>query len=147
VMALLFLSAAPFFLNALTVDFWTIRNPKRLAFWYLSLLAANVVLNWFWIPLWGPSGAAGATLVCEIWGVLVGLPLVLRELPSGALLRFIRWLGGALLGAAVVYAGSYFWGGLQWLLLGPLCFAATILLTRTVTLRDGREALESLRKG
>jgi len=145
VLALLFASAAPFFLNALTVDVWTVRNPKRLAAWYLGLLLLNVLLNVWWIPLWGPSGAAAATLVCEGMGVAIALPWILREMPEGVGRRLFPLVSGSLLGASTVWGFSRMWGGLQWVLLGPLLFTLILWVSRGVTPEECRAMIRGVR--
>jgi O-antigen/teichoic acid export membrane protein len=145
VLALLFASAAPFFINALTVDVWTVRNPKRLAVWYMGLLVLNVLLNVWWIPLWGPSGAAAATLVCEGVGVACAIPWILREMPTGVGRRLRSLAMGAFLAASTVWGLSRWWGGLSWILLGPLLFAAILLLSRGVTLGECRAMIRGIR--
>jgi len=144
VLALLFASAAPFFINALTVDVWTVRHPKRLAVWYLGLLIVNVTLNVWWIPLSGSSGAAAATLVCEWVGVAFALPWVLREMPCGIGARLRPLVMGAVLGAVAVWGLSLLWGGLQWVLLGPLLFGAVLIISRGMTLEECRAMIRGV---
>jgi O-antigen/teichoic acid export membrane protein len=123
----LFWTAAPFFINALVVNVWTVRSPKRLVVWYLGLLAVNVGLNFWWIPRVGSVGAAYATLTCEWFGVLFALPWVLKEMPVGVAGRTVRLALGTLVAVGVVTWLSSLWPGLQWALLGPLGFAALLL--------------------
>lgn len=145
VLAILFASAAPFFINALTVDVWTIRNPKRLAIWYSGLLILNITLNIWWIPLNGSSGAAASTLVCEWVGVAFALPWILKEMPMGIGTRLRPLVLGAVLGASVVWGLSCLWGGLQWVLLGPLLFGTVLILSRGMTLEECRAMIRGIR--
>ena len=46
----------------------------------LGLIAVNVGLNWFWIPLWQGSGAAWATAATEVCLFVAVAPLVRRGL-------------------------------------------------------------------
>jgi len=144
---ILFLSAAPFFLNALGVAVLTVRSPKRLAIWYLGLLAGNVALNLKLIPLFGPPGAAWATLACELGGAAVVLAWVAWETPRGAMFRLARTLVGGLAGALCVVWGGRVWPGWQWVPLGPLVFAGTLFLGLTVRRAEWRALGGFFRRG
>jgi len=141
----LFWSAAPFFLNALVVDAWTVRNPRRLVAWYLGLLVLNVALNAWWIPRLGVSGAALATLTCECVGVLAAWPWGRRDLRPGAVRRLAPLATALVLATVWVTALASQWGGLQWILLGPLSFAGALALTRGLTWEECRRMVRALR--
>jgi O-antigen/teichoic acid export membrane protein len=134
--SILFLSALPFFLNALAVAVMTVRNPKKLVFWYLSLLAANVFLNVWLIPRYGIVGAAWATLICEVGGAVVSLRWILRETTRDFQTGWIRMGMGACLGAAAIFMGAHFLPGVQWLVLGPAVFLLSLVGTRSLGRED-----------
>lgn len=54
-------------------------KQKYLKYMYLSAAIINVVLNYFLIPIWGPSGAAMASLITQICTSMV-LPALVREM-------------------------------------------------------------------
>jgi peptidoglycan biosynthesis protein MviN/MurJ (putative lipid II flippase) len=139
--SVLFLSAAPFFLNAVMVAVLTIRDPRRLVLWYLSLLVANVGLNLWLIPVLGPVGAAWATFFCELGGAAVATVWTLSETPLGAGRRFTRSLLAALVGAALISLGANGWPGLHWLALGPLSYGLSLWALRAVSWSECREFL------
>ena len=60
---------------------WLICENKQnyLKYMYLMAAIANVALNFIFIPLWGASGAAFASLTTQILTGIV-LPLIFKEL-------------------------------------------------------------------
>ena len=64
---------------------WMVCNEKQKYLKYMYVFAAilNVVLNFVLIPLWGPSGAAVASLVTQISTSIV-LPYCIKDLRPNA---------------------------------------------------------------
>lgn len=60
---------------------WLVCQGKQhyLKYIYLAAAVINILLNLLWIPLWGPSGAAQASLVTQIFTCLI-LPLCIQDL-------------------------------------------------------------------
>jgi len=60
------------------------KKQKYLKYIYCSSAIINVVLNFFFIPLWGASGAAAASLVTQIATIVI--PFFIRELRENSVL-------------------------------------------------------------
>ncbi len=60
-------------------------RQKYLKYIYISAAVLNVILNWVFIPLWGTSGAALASLITEMLTSIV-LPLLIPGLRENSLL-------------------------------------------------------------
>lgn len=69
-------------------------KQKYLKYLYLAAAAVNVVLNFLMIPVWGPSGAALASLLTQITTVVL-LPALMKPLRPNArlMLEAIRLKG------------------------------------------------------
>lgn len=55
------------------------QKQKYLKYLYLEAALTNVALNFLWIPQWGPSGAAAASLVTQVSTILV-FPVLIPQL-------------------------------------------------------------------
>jgi len=64
---------------------WMVCNEKQKHLKYMYVLAAimNVALNLIFIPMWGPSGAAFASLITQIF-ISIVLPYCIKELRPNA---------------------------------------------------------------
>ena len=64
---------------------WMVCNEKQkyLKYMYIAAAAANVVLNLIFIPLWGPVGAAFASLITQI-ATSILLPYCIKDLRPNA---------------------------------------------------------------
>lgn len=60
-------------------------KQKYLKYIYVSAAVCNVCLNFIFIPLWGPTGAAAASLITQIMVTLV-IPLFIKDLRRNAVL-------------------------------------------------------------
>lgn len=61
----------------------SVNCQRYLKYLYCAVAIINVVLNWMLIPLWGPSGAAVASLVTQISTVAI-LPALIPQLRPNA---------------------------------------------------------------
>ena len=68
---------------------WMVCNNKQkyIKYMYVPAIIINLCLNYFLIPIWGPSGAAFASLVTQICTSMI-LPLFIKDLRPNAKLMF-----------------------------------------------------------
>ena len=64
---------------------WMVCNDKQkyLKYMYVFAVILNVVLNFLMIPVWGATGAAGASLITQIFTSIV-LPYCIKDLRPNA---------------------------------------------------------------
>lgn len=60
-------------------------KQKYLKYIYISAALANVVLNWLFIPVWGASGAAFASLVAQITTVMIA-PFFIKQMRENSVM-------------------------------------------------------------
>lgn len=60
-------------------------KQKYLKYMYGSAIIINVILNFFWIPIWGAAGAAAASLATQIFTSII-LPLFIKEMRRNSIL-------------------------------------------------------------
>ena len=144
VLTVLGLSWIPAFINApLGTILASSTMMGRFAPWIAANTGLNVLLNWRLIPLYGPAGAAGATLICEITGL--AMQYWFAKQVCG------QWppLIGPILRPALAAAGlALLWGltsgaaGWEWLTLlgGLVAYTALLFLVKGLGGEDWRTA-------
>lgn len=60
-------------------------KQKYLKYIYISAALANVVLNWLFIPVWGASGAAFASLAAQITTVMIA-PFFIKQMRENSVM-------------------------------------------------------------
>ena len=144
--SILALSTVPFFLSNVYVNVLMVRKPRMLVLLYLFLFAFNVLLNFILIPRWDTVGAAWATVLCEICGVVLGLGMIWEDLRLNTRGRFLWSLVAALLATLLMGLGIYWDPRLYWLILGPLVYGLGFWLFGGVEKEDW-QALRKLMPG
>jgi O-antigen/teichoic acid export membrane protein len=120
--SILALSAVPFFISNLYVNILMVRKPKFLVGLYLFLFILNVILNLFLIPRWDTVGAAWATVLCELAGMVLGLGMTWKDLRADKSGRYLWTLCAALIAAMIMGWGIERDPRLYWLALGPVVY-------------------------
>ena len=144
--SILALSTVPFFLSNVYVNVLMVRKPKALVYLYLFLFALNVGLNLLLIPRWDTVGAAWATVLCEIFGVMLGLGLIRNDLRLEGSKGFLWSLVASGLAAGLMGLGINWDPRLYWLFLGPLVYGFAFWVLGGVEKEDWR-ALRSFATG
>jgi O-antigen/teichoic acid export membrane protein len=136
--SILALSTVPFFLSNVYVNVLMVRKPRALVLLYLFLFALNVLLNFILIPRWDTVGAAWATVLCEICGVVIGLWFIRKDLRTDSPGRFLWSLLAALLASFLMGFGVHWDPRLYWLALGPVVYGLSFWLFGGVEKEDWR---------
>ena len=115
----------------------------RFAPWIAANTGLNVLLNWWLIPVHGPVGAAGATLICEITGLVMQYWFARRvcgQWPPlvGPVLRPLL----ASAGLALVWGLTAGAAGWEWLTLpcGLVAYLILLFLVKGLSGQDWRTA-------
>jgi O-antigen/teichoic acid export membrane protein len=62
-------------------------QQKYLKYMYLSAAVINIMLNLIMIPNWGPSGAAAASLITQIFSTII-IPLFIPKMRENVIMMF-----------------------------------------------------------
>jgi Na+-driven multidrug efflux pump len=130
------LSVVPFFISNIYIIVLTVKKPKFLNILYFSLFVLNVGLNFIFIPIWGANGAAWATVLCEMVGLVWGMTLIWKYLGKSPEITILRPVLTSLAAAGLMGAGIYFDPRLYWLVLGPVVYGLGLYLLQALEPED-----------
>jgi O-antigen/teichoic acid export membrane protein len=143
--SILSLSVVPFFISNIYIIVLTVKKPKFLNILYFSLFILNVVLNFVFIPIWGANGAAWATVLCEVVGLVWGMTLIWKYLGKSPETIISKPIFTSLAAAGLMGVGIYFDPRLYWLVLGPAVYGLGLYFFRALEPEDWRSLKVILR--